>query len=356
MIERRRILKSGDVWVGYYYNGRAADGTRREIPLGTDLAVAKSKWAELERKPVPAGGQSKMDAAWAKYIKDEMPKKAARTRLDQPREIERLRAYFKGAEFEVIQPPHIAQYRDGRKTKPRKLASGEVLPARPAPVAANRELALFSHFWNRAREWGFTKAPNPVTGVEKNEETPRDFYADDQVWFAVRDEGVQELQDAMDLAYLTGQRPSDVLSFGPRDLVDGNLQTRQGKTKKRLRIRLTDPATGVRTKLGELVDKLLSRKVVATRFIVNESRQPIRIGALRTRFNVARMAAAAKARAAGDVGLAERIEAFQFRDARAKAASEIEDIKQAQELLAHSSEQITRTVYTRVGKLVMPTR
>jgi transketolase len=39
-----------------------------------------------------------------------------------------------------------------------------------------------------------------------------------------------------------------------------------------------------------------------------------------------------------------------------EAASEIDDIKDAQKLLAHSDSQITKTVYRRVGERVKPTR
>jgi len=358
MLERTRTLKNGKVWVGYYYDGRDAQGKRKEIPLGTDLPAAKAKWAELERKPAPAGAQSKMDAAWAKYLKDIMPKKAAKTRVEQLRQIDRLKKAFRSSvtQFEGITPAHIAQYRDSRMSKPRKLANGDVVFSAPAPVAANRELALFSHFWNKAREWGYTNAPNPVQGVSKNTESPRDFYADDEVWHAVRDLAVDELQLAMDLAYLTGQRPSDMLKFGPRSIVDDALEMQQGKTGKRLRILLTDAATGQRTQLGQLIDRLLQRKVVSTRFVVNEHHKPIRIGALRDRFNDARAAAAMQARAHGDADLAKRIEAFQFRDARAKAASEIEEVGQASKLLAHSSEALTKRVYRRRGERVNPTR
>ena len=43
----------------------------------------------------------------------------------------------------------------------------------------------------------------------------------------------------MDLAYLTGQRPGDVLSMRAADVVDSFLQVAQGKTAKKLRIRLS---------------------------------------------------------------------------------------------------------------------
>jgi integrase len=352
MLERRKTLKSGKVWTGYYYAGRTPDGKRQEIPLGTDLAAAKTKWAELERKPPPAGAKSRMQMAWEKYLLSAMPKKDPKTRKQQLTEAKRLQAYFAGAEFEQITSAHIAQYRDGRRSAPRTRKDGTLIaPSKPAPVAANRELALFSHFWNLSRELGYTNAPNPVRGVTKNDETPRDFYADPELWAAVREQAVPELQDALDLAYLTGQRPGDVLRFERRHIVDDALELRQGKTKKKLRIMLTDAETGTRSQLGLLVDRLGSRKVLSAWLIATPSGQPMSLGMMRNRFNAARIAAAA-----AHPHLADRIKAFQFRDSRAKAASEIEDLKEAQKLLAHSSEQITKIVYRRVGEKVKPTR
>lgn len=40
----------------------------------------------------------------------------------------------------------------------------------------------------------------------------------------------------------------------------------------------------------------------------------------------------------------------------AKAASEIDSISDASKLLGHSKEQITKTVYRRVGEVVNPTK
>ena len=94
-------------------------------------------------------------------------------------------------------PQHIARYRDARMTKARTLKDGAVQPAKRATVAANRELALFSHIWNKAREWGYTAKTNPCAGVSKNKETPRDFYADDEVWQAVRAVAAQELRELL---------------------------------------------------------------------------------------------------------------------------------------------------------------
>ena len=60
---------------------------------------------------------------------------------------------------------------------------------------------------------------------------------------------------------------------------------------------------------------------------------------LRTRFEAAREATAFQGRDAGDMELAEPIKRFQFREARPKAASEIEDLKQASQLLGHTKER-----------------
>jgi integrase len=107
----------------------------------------------------------------------------------------------------------------------------DIIPTK-APVRANREIALLSHVWNMAREWGYTAKENPVKGVRKNKEKPRDFYADDAVWSAVYAAACVELQDAMDLNYLTGQRPADVLKMRLADIKDGAIEVQQNKTSE----------------------------------------------------------------------------------------------------------------------------
>lgn len=353
MLARRRKRADGSEWVGYYYNA----GGRKEIPLGSDLAEAKRKWAELEGEPLePAAGT--LAAAFKKYRTSIIPKKAAKTQLLNEAELQMLEAYFAGARFKDIKTHHLAAYRDGRKTKRRLRKDGSVRDpgGKPAPVAANRELALFSDVWNHAREWGLTDLPNPGQGMRKNKETPRANYVDDEVWAAVYAEGHQDLRDALDLAYLCGQRPEDVVGASKRHIVDDAMLVRQGKTKKFLRIELTDRETGERSELGQLIDRIGKRPVTGMKLLLNLRGKPLTRPMLRTRFEAARLAARLKAEAAGDVELAERISKFQFRDTRSKAASEIESIEQASKLLGHSKEEITKQVYRRVGERVKPTR
>jgi len=76
---------------------------------------------------------------------------------------------------------------------------------------------------------------------------------------------------------------------------------------------------------------------------------------LRNRWDDAREKAAIKASTDGDPALATSIRQFQFKDIRPKAASEIE-LTHASRLLGHSTEEITKRVYRRVGEVVKPTR
>lgn len=342
MLRRTKVLKSGKKWVGYYYNGRNG-GRRVEIPLGSDLNEAKRRWAEFESRPAPRE-TSLMGYIFDRYQREVVPTKAPATQRDNLGNLKQLRSVFGEAPIDALTPQHIAQYRDRRSAK----------------IRANRELALLSHIFNRAREWGYTKRENPCRGVRKNKEEPRDYYVDEAVWNAVYSCSPQELQDAMSLNYLTGQRPADVLKMSIADIRDGALEVRQGKTKKRLRILLDQP-DGTRNELGLLLDQIQARPLKTKRtFIVSTpAGAPLNRWTLRTRFDSARKAAAEAAERISTpegAALAERIRQFQFRDIRPRAASDIGDLTAASKLLGHTQQQITKRVYLRKGETVKPTK
>ena len=156
-----------------------------------------------------------------------------------------------------------------------------------APVRANREKALFSHIFNRAREWGYTAAPNPCAGVKGFTEHGRDAYIEDMTYKTVWDAADWPTRDAMDLAYLTGQRPADVLKMRFPDIRDGYLWLTQGKTRKKLRMAIAG-------ELAALIARIQSRahKVTSLALIRNETGQPLSNSALDNRFEEARKRAA----------------------------------------------------------------
>lgn len=341
MIRRTRKRQNGSTWVGYYYNGRDAEGNRIEIPLGGDLDEAKIEWARLDRKAIPKPSHL-MDRLFDDYESKVMPKLTPGTQDDYRKGLRQLRKVFEGAPIDAMTPQVIAQYRD----------------ARTAKVRANREIALLSTMFTFGREWGLTDKANPCFGLRRNKETPRDFYAGKVVWDAVYAQAPSELKDAMDLAYLTGQRPADVLKASATDINSGFLMVGQGKTQKRLRIRLHDGVTA--SNLSAFLDALLDRKAMAgiknTNLITNQAGLRMSYAMLRNRWDEARDKAATKAATEGDTELSAAIRLFQFRDIRPKAASEIDDIGHASRLLGHSTQEMTKKVYRRVGEVVRPTK
>lgn len=342
MIRRTRKRKNGSVYVFYFYWGKKEDGKSVEIPLGTDFDVAKIEWARLDQKAVPRTVKT-LDQVFDRYDRDVIPTKKSSTQRENRLALKQLRAAFGSAPVDAITPHVIAQYRD----------------ARTAKVRANREISLLSHIYNVAREWGLITVDNPVTGVRKNKEKPRDFYATDEIWNAVYAQAASELRDAMDLAYLTGQRPSDVLSMRATDVNGEYLYVAQGKTSKKLRIQLLNSDAGSNG-LGVLILRLLEqRKARAVRnpyLIVTKDGRNVTKAMLRLRFDDARKLAAAEAIKDLDQVLSAGIKAFQFRDIRPKAASEIADLGNASKLLGHTDKRITQTVYRRVGEVVAPTK
>ena len=335
MYQWTRTRKSGKVWIAYYY----LDMTGKAIPLGKDLDLARIKWADLEAKEKPLDLRT-MKGIFDRYVRDIIPKKAPRTQKDNLAEIKQLRMMFDSAPIDSITPATIAGYRDARSAK----------------VRANREIATLSHIFNIAREWGLTTKENPCQGVRKNKETPRDYYANDVIWDAVYRKAAQELKDAMDLAYLTGQRPADVLVMRADDIQGGYLTVQQNKTHKKLRIQMTD--AGELNSLGLLIKRMAERNAqhICSYLIVSERGKRMTAKMLRDRWDKAREEAKKKAEELGDTLLAEKISSFQFRDIRPKAASEILDIGDASLLLGHTKGDITERVYRRVGAIAKPSK
>lgn len=115
------------------------------------------------------------------------------------------------------------------------------------------------------------------------------------------------LRDAMALAYYTGQRVSDVLKIRRTDLRDGTLWIRQGKTSANLRI-------AVEGELRRTIERITGRGIVGLYLLTGERGEHLTYDALQGRFR--------KARTAADVE-------FQFRDLRAKAATDLENLELA---------------------------
>lgn len=317
----------------YYFLDTGAK-PRKEVPLGCDYVLAVQKWAELTSMRKPSNAVGTLGHTAARYRKDVIPAKAPETQKDNLRELAKLLEFFgESAPLDKIEPQHVRQYLDWRKD---------------APVRAKREKALLSHIFNFAREFGLTAKANPCAGIRGKTETGRrDMYIDDVVYRAVWGAAEPHLQDAMDLAYLTGQRPADVRKMTRADVRDGAVAVKQNKTGARLRV-------AVEGELAAVIERVNARKVAGLTLAAKDGK-PLTKSMLRGAFDRAR--AAAKAR---HPELADAIAAFQFRDLRAKAGTDTEESRgmaAARDQLGHSSEAMTaHYVRHRQGKLVKPTK
>ncbi len=329
---RPRKQRSGAV-LYYYDHGIGRDGKRREEPLGPDYGLAIKRWAELEHgRSAPEHAVLLFRHVADRYRAEVIPTKAPRTQKDNGHELTWLLRFFDDppAPFEAIKPIHVRQYRDWRTAK----------------IRANREIALFSHIWNWAREKGYTDLANPCEGIKRNKETGRDVYVEDDLLASVYAVADRPLQDAIDLAYLTGQRVGDLWRMDERQLTPGGLIVRQAKTGAQIAMQIVG-------ELQALLDRIMARKrgltLRSTRLIVDERGLAIGRDALRYRFDKARRLA----------GVPK--DAFQFRDLRAKAgtdkADSAGDIRQAQAQLGHASVAMTEHyVRKRRGAKTTPTR
>jgi integrase len=330
---RARRQKSGTIY--YYFD--AGGKPRKEIPLGKDYVVAVRKWTQLMAEAAPAV-VTFADLA-DKYEREVIPLKAKSTQTLQRFDLKALREFFctpAPAPLDQIKPSHIHKMLQWKKDQ---------------PTTANRLKRQFSHMFNMARAWGYTEATNPVTGIRGFALAKRENYITDEVFKAVWDCATPPLRDAMDLAYLTGQRPGDALRMTERDIVDGMLLVEQGKTGAKLRIR-------VEGKLAALLKRIKARKDVykvwSANLTVNTRGMPLTANTLRNLFDTARVAAAT-----AHPELATQIKAMRFYDLRAKAADDVSDEhgeQAAANLLGHDSVTTTQRHYLRKGRVVGPTK
>jgi integrase len=342
----------------YYYLDSGAK-PRIETPLGSDFVLAVGKWAELTASERPANGVITFRYAAERYIRDVLPTKAPATQKDNLRELGWLYRFFDDppAPLDTIEPINIRQYMDWRIQQAKKDAIEKAKKRnKPIPeldpmfghVRANREKALFSHIWNYSRAKGLTNKPNPCAGIKGNKEEGRTIYVRDIVVQAVWEAAEPPLQDAMDLAYLVSQRPADTLKFRKDKIIDGALEVQQAKTKKKIRFK-------VEGEFATFIQRVNSRPVTSLYLISNAKGAPLTKYMLRGAFDRARIAAIK-----AHPELADEIREFQFRDLRAKAGTDTEEVRgmdAAQDQLGHTTRKMTQHyVRHRRGKLVNPTK
>ncbi|MDK4689168.1 tyrosine-type recombinase/integrase [Kingella negevensis] len=330
MRARKRHRANGKIIIYYYYESRTADGKRREIPLGTDYVLAVQQWAKLEHDKIRAHDRATYNTIATRYKAEILPQsKSANTLRNKKLHLNRLDEFFNNAPLDEIQPQHIRQYYDWRRN---------------TPAAANNEMSTFSDMWNHAREWGYTDRANPVQGVKRFEIKRRDNYIENDLYQLVYQAAEQQLRDLMDIAYLTGQRPIDIVKLHSNDIHNGYLHITQQKTKAKLRFEITgDLKTIFDRIIPETPDYLFHNQKGGS---MNRSNLTKAFKTLRDHL--------IQKYPEHEIALKN----FQFRDLRAKSATDVylnSTLTDAKEQLGHTSEKMTQT-YVRKAKPRVPIR
>lgn len=310
---------------------------------GAYYFVKNNKWtrlgkteAEMYKALAKLKGETKaepgMKTLFDRYEKEVLAKKHKKTRDVQEEQLVLLRQVFEKMEPGAVLPKHVAQYLDKRGVT--------------APVSANREIALLSHIFKKAIRWGIVSV-NPCTGVERNEEKPRDRYVQDWEFAAVYQKAPEHIQILMDLAYLTGQRQADLLGIRLSDLTDDGILFKQAKTGMKICVEWS-PA------LEEVVARAKAQKkeVQSLYLVSNKKGQKYTSSGIQTAWQ--RLMTDCIATTDKDGNEIEPVirERFTFHDLRAKARSDGEDKR----LLGHVNPDAMARTYQRKAIKVKPVK
>ena len=326
MIIRTYKNKKGDTWVGYYYEyPRDENGKRKVVSLGDNFAEAKKRWGEIEGCAIPTSQQTLKRVyteymVWAENLSESgLTPRTLRDRKSYWRSLEPV---FGDIDPDDIKPGHIMQYYDRRSSK----------------ISAKKEIKFLSVVYNWGIGRGYINTLNPTAGITRQMKVKekRDIYVTDEEFYLVYKHAKGVIRDALDIAYLTGQRPADVKKMRWGDIQDGYLHVTQNKTGAKLKIKVAG-------ELAEVLNNIKSRGVVSMTILSDPIGRALNeYGYFRYHFNKARDAAEAEAKERGIP-----FQRFQFRDLRPKSATDMQNVKKAQELLGHTTEKMTRQVYIR---------
>jgi integrase len=186
--------------------------------LGNDYAQAMVAWSS--KLDVTPQATTTVGDLLNRYLLEIVPAKAERTQKDNRQEIRFLRAFFGAMEIKAVEPKHVVEY----------------VRVREAKTRANREVALLSHAFNKARLWGIaTSNPCSVEGI-RNRETARERYVTDEEINQFKKEAPEWLKVYIDLKLLLGLRKGDMLKLEWGMLTETSLLVSTRKTGKRLNI------------------------------------------------------------------------------------------------------------------------
>ena len=304
---------------------------KTEFRLGKTLSECYRVWAS--RLELYADAKT-MAELLDRYALEVIPQKAPKTQTSNNASIKKLRAVFGHMPIEAVKPKHVYQFRDKR--------------GQQGKTAANHDLEVLSHAFSKAIEWGVCEN-HPIKGkVAKFSTPPRKRYIED--W---------ELQEALKVAspfiatyirlkLLTGLRRGDLLSLKLSDIKEDGIHVTPRKTSQTTRKKIIIEWS---EQLSDSIDeiKALRKKILSVWLFHTRQGQPyMKENGTANGFDSIWQRFMTKA-----LEKTKLKEKFTEHDLRAKVASDTE-INHAQQLLGHSSAEVTERVYRRRPEIVRP--
>lgn len=285
-----RMARKGSA---YYYVCNTKP--RKWLPLGSDLAKAKRKWAELEGAD---DSSLSVEAIVERYINRE-----DRAPGTQRQYRSYLRAIAKRFPIKAseLRSQHVALWRELESRRKRYV---------------NGCIALLCAAFRIGHQLGLCQVL--TVDLWQVEDRDRDLLPSE--FLAIREHGPEWLKVGMDIGYLTGARPSDISSLR-WDRIGERVAMRQKKTKQHIEFRLTP-------ELAAVLVRAKQRPVLGLYVLATARGRRIAADTLSRAFRKA-------ARAAG-------VENAQFRDIRAMAAKAANEGGQDyQALLGHTTKAMS---------------
>lgn len=215
--------RNGQRWVSYWLDMRGTG--KPDVSLGTDHAAAVAEYHRIKtHRPRIAGT---LEEAFERWERECLPEYVnATTRRNYAQSLKTMRPVFGPATWDAVRVSTIAAY----------------LKARSAKTQANREKALLSVIWGKAREWELTALPFPAYKMKlKNAEHAARVDWEEQMFAAMYVHAEPFLRDAMDLISATGWRVRDALKARLTDVRGQWLIFDASKTDKDAKVQLNDP-------------------------------------------------------------------------------------------------------------------
>lgn len=274
-----------------------------------------------------------------RYLLEVVPTKAPKSQTADKHHIQKLRNVFGDMLIEDLEPKSIYQYADKSAAK----------------ISAKRQIAVLSHAYTKAVEWGYI-AKHPFKGeVRLAGEKPRTRYIED--WEIIeclllppmRKEGsVKAIQAYIRLKLLTGLRRGDLLRLQCSDITDEGIKITTNKTGKSIVYEWSENLHAAidlakRSRPVDISPFLFCNKL-GKGYLDEKTGESHGWASMWQRF-MERVKAETKV-----------TEHFTEHDLRAKVASDADSLERARQLLAHADSRITQRVYRRKAEMIKPAK